>query len=204
MNIHHYNALIFDFGGVLVNLDIEKCFQNFENIGVKNIRNLLNEYIQIEFVADYEKGLIDTQKFFNKIREFAHKEDLKDEDLKKAWLSFLVDVPDEKLKMLLDLRKNKKIYLLSNTNPLHISMAKATYFSRGGHTIDDYFDQCFLSYEMKLAKPSVEIFNKVIETIGEKPEKCLFIDDSKKNIEAAKKIGIGTYLVENGILEFEY
>jgi len=186
--------LIFDFGGVLINLDLPQCIQNIKDLGIPDVEQYLSNFGQKEFFLDYEKGRIDTQTFRDEIRKLAEKP-VEDAQIDAAWCSFLCDIPNEKLELLTKLRQKYNLYLLSNTNPLHIEVSAAGEFAKVGKTIHDFFDKCYLSYEMKMVKPDIEIFKTMIDDAKMQPEECLFLDDGQKNIEVASSLGIQTYLV---------
>ena len=192
---HNITTLIFDFGGVLINLDLDRCIQRFKDLGVRNFENNLNNYGQKGFFLDFEKGKIGIEQFRDEIRKLAQIP-LTDKEIDDAWCLFLCDIPDRKMELLLQLKKKYRLLLLSNTNPLHISISAKNEFARFGLTIQDIFEKCYLSYEMKMAKPDAEIFEALLSDAGVKPEDCLFLDDGEKNIIQAQKLGINTYLVD--------
>ena len=108
---------------------------------------------------------------------------------------FLLDIPDYKLDMLLDLRRRGfRLFMLSNTNTIMMTYMKNGVFRKQGLTIDAYFDRLFLSYEMGLVKPGAEIFRRMIESSGIVPSQTLFIDDSQANVDTGKACGFDTYL----------
>lgn len=189
------STLIFDFGGVLINLDLNQCIQNFRDLGLENVQQYLSNFGQSDFFLEYEKGLINTAVFREKIRNICPTP-LTDEQIDGAWCSFLMNIPDEKLEMLLELKKKYRLIVLSNTNPLHIEVSAAGEFKRVGKSMSDFFDHAYLSYEMQLVKPYADIFEKVLDSENIEASKCLFLDDGPKNIEQAAKLGIQTYLVE--------
>ncbi len=186
--------LIFDFGGVLINLDLPQCIQNIKDLGIPDVEQYLSNFGQKEFFLDYEKGNIDTPTFRNEIRKLAEKP-IEDSQIDAAWCSFLCDIPLEKLELLTKLREKYNLYLLSNTNPLHIEVSAAGEFAKVGKTIHDFFDKCYLSFEMKMVKPDIEIFKTMLSDSQLVPDECLFLDDGQKNIEIASSLGIRTYLV---------
>jgi glucose-1-phosphatase len=188
-------TLIFDLGGVLINLNLEQCIQNFKQLGLENFEENLNLFGQKGFFLQFEKGQIKVTEFRNEIRKLSPVH-LSDAEIDKAWCSFLCDIPIQKMEMLLELKKKYRLLLLSNTNPLHIEISAAGEFARVGKTISDFFDSCYLSYEMKMAKPDAEIFQSLLETEQVTADECLFLDDGIKNIEQAAKLGIQTYLVK--------
>ena len=194
----HFNnitTLIFDLGGVLVNLDLEQCILNFKQLGLKNFEPLMGQFGQKGFFLEFEKGKISIEQFRNQIRKLTD-QSITDAQIDQAWSSFLCDIPNQKLEMLLELKKKFRLLLLSNTNPLHIEGAVPVEFAKVGKKISDIFEKCYLSYEMGMAKPSPKIFEALLVDAGVKPEECLFLDDGIKNIEQANKLNIQTYLVD--------
>jgi putative hydrolase of the HAD superfamily len=189
------STLIFDFGGVIINLDLQRCVNNIKQLGVEDVEKYLSNFGQSDFFLKFEKGQINTDEFRNEIRKLTSKP-VTDSEIDQAWCSFLCDIPREKLELLLELRKKYRLLLLSNTNPLHIEISAAAEFERTGKKMTDFFDKCYLSYEMGMAKPDAEIFETLLTDAGVKPEECLFLDDGIKNIEQAEKLGIQTCLVK--------
>lgn len=192
---NNISTLIFDLGGVIVDLDLAKCIQNFKELGLENIEQYLSNFGQKDFFMQFEKGQIGIPAFRNEIRKLAGTE-LSDVQIDKAWCSFLTQIPVEKLHLLSELKKKYRLLLLSNTNPLHIETAVAAEFSKTGKTMQDFFDKCYLSYEMGMVKPDVEIFEALLTDAQVKAEECLFLDDGKKNIDTAAALGIQTYWVK--------
>lgn len=192
---NNISTLIFDLGGVIVDLDLAKCIQNFKELGLENIEQYLSNFGQKDFFMQFEKGQIGIPAFRNEIRKLAGTE-LSDAQIDKAWCSFLTQIPVEKLHLLSELKKKYRLLLLSNTNPLHIETAVAAEFSKTGKTMQDFFDKCYLSYEMGMVKPDVEIFKALLTDAQVKAEECLFLDDGKKNIDTAAALGIQTYWVK--------
>ena len=192
---NNISTLIFDLGGVIVDLDLAKCIQNFKELGLENIEQYLSNFGQKDFFMQFEKGQIGIPVFRDEIRKLAGIE-LTDAQIDKAWCSFLTQIPVEKLHLLSELKKKYRLLMLSNTNPLHIQTAVAAEFSKTGKTMQDFFDKCYLSYEMGMVKPDVEIFEALLTDAQVKAEECLFLDDGKKNIDTAAALGIQTYWVK--------
>lgn len=189
------NTIIFDFGGVIVNLDIDQCIQKINDLGVVNVEQFLSNYGQKDFFLKYEKGEISTEEFRNSIRKMAS-DRLTDEQIDEAWCAFLVDIPKEKIEIIKELKKNFKLLLLSNTNPLHIEKSAVEALEPYNCSLNDLFDKCYLSYEMKTTKPNEDIFISLLNDAGVSAENCLFLDDGPKNIETANNLGFQTYLVD--------
>ena len=187
-------TLIFDLGGVIVNLDLNRCILNFKQLGLKNFEQYLGNFGQSGFFLQFEKGQIGVNEFRNEIRKLATKP-LTDAQIDEAWCSFLCNIPSQKLELLLELKKKFRLLLLSNTNALHIEVSTKNEFAKAGTTLSDIFEKCYFSYEMGMAKPDAEIFEAVLADAGVKADECLFLDDGTKNIEQASKLGIPSYLV---------
>lgn len=184
--------LIIDFGGVLIDLDRQRCIEKFREIGMPHVEAMLDVCHQQGFFLQHEKGLITDAEFRDAIRERIGAP-ISDTQIDEAWNSFLVGIPTKKLELLLDLRKDYVVYLLSNTNDIHWKWSCEHAFPYKTFRVEDYFEQIFLSYELKMAKPDADIFQHVIDETGILPEETLFIDDSVDNCRTAETLGISTY-----------
>ena len=185
--------LIFDLGGVIVELDKQSCVDSFREIGFNDFGRIINEYVQDGFFLDFEKGKINSNEFRESIRKEI-KGNVSDEQIDMAMAAFLPGIPKERLDAIYSYKNNYRVFLLSNTNPIAISVVRSM-FESSGRKMEDYFEKMFLSYEMKLAKPDEEIFRKVLSDVSITPEETLFIDDSKTNLDSAEKLGIKTALI---------
>lgn len=184
--------LIFDFGGVLIDLDRGRCVERFAQLGLERVEEMLGLYYQQDFFQQYEKGLISSAAFRDEIRAKSSRP-LTDAEIDDAWNSFLVSIPSYKLDMLLELRRHYRVCLLSNTNEIHWLWSCANAFRCKDYGVDDYFERIYLSYEMRLAKPDAEIFRRVLADAGMRAEETLFIDDSAENCQSAASLGLSTY-----------
>lgn len=185
--------LIFDFGGVLIDLDRARCINQFKSLGLDNVDSLLDVCHQQGLFLQHEKGLVDDEAFRNYIRTESGKPLLSDNQIDEAWNSFLVSIPSYKLEALLELRQHYMVYLLSNTNNIHWQWAVEHAFPYKSFRVEDYFEKIYLSYEMKMAKPDAEIFQSVLSDANILPEETFFLDDSPANCEVARSLGIQTY-----------
>ena len=152
--------LIIDFGGVLIDLDRQRCIENFAKLGMSNVEAMLDVCHQQGFFLQHEKGLITSAEFRNAIREQIGKV-VTDARIDAAWNSFLGSIPTYKLDLLLKLREKYVVYLLSNTNEIHWKWSCKHAFHYKAFRVEDYFERIFLSYEMKMVKPDVAIFEKL-------------------------------------------
>jgi len=189
------STLIFDFGGVLINLNREKALAEFEKIGLLDTAKLLDNSLPVDIFMQLEIGELLEDEFLEKLVVRSTQNPTK-EQVKAAFLSFLQDIPAEKLDLLLELKKRFKILMLSNTNPIHFIWCRNTKFNYKGLNINDFFDKCYVSYEQKTAKPEKEIFEIILKERSLKAEECLFIDDAPVNVETAKLLNFNAILYD--------
>lgn len=190
-----YNTIIFDLGGVIIDLDKERCIEAFKGIGYMDVDLLLGNYKQDgEFLA-LEEGKLSAGEWRNFIRGKIGR-DIADELIDNAFNAFLVDIPIVKLRMLRRLRDKYRIVMLSNTNPVMFEGRIRELFRCDGWEMEDYFDDIFVSYRMGMSKPSRGIFTEVADRLGIMPEEAMFIDDSVKNIAMASDLGFNTMIVD--------
>lgn len=189
--------IVFDFGGVLTTIDTERALQRFRDLGVEEPEQYINSYCQKGPFFELENGDIDAEEFCRRLGQICNRE-ITFEQAKEAWLGFLVEIHTTLLEHLQTLRGSYRLSVLSNTNPFIQSWALTKDFTPVGKSLADYFDMLFFSYRMHCSKPSREIYCKMLAYGGMRAEETLFVDDSTKNIEAAREVGIRTLLVENG------
>ena len=171
--------IIFDFGGVVVTLSHPEALRRFKALGLPDADKWLDPYTQGGIFGELEEGKITAEDFRRELSELCGRE-LSYDECRHAWLGYREDVPKRNLEALKKLRsEGYRLILLSNTNPYMISWAKSGDFDGEGHSIDDYFDATYLSYELGVMKP-------------------LFLDDGPRNVAAASQIGIRTFCPQNG------
>lgn len=196
-NMAKIKNIIFDMGGVLIELDRARCVEAFAELGFPRAAEMLTDYAGMGALGDLEAGRIGAAEFFDRIR-LESGLPLTDQQITEALDRFVTGLPEYKLQMLLDLRKRFRIYLLSNTSPVMMPDIRARWFAQQGLGFDDYFDRAFLSYEMGSVKPGKAIFLKMIAEGGILPGESLFIDDAPANVETARGLGFETYLARDG------
>lgn len=185
-------TIVFDLGGVLIDLDFKDSLAAFTKSGFKNIENRVSNYGRDGHFNDYEIGTITTEQFRDFIRSELT-EPATDQQIDDMWNKILIDIPHEKLDLISELHKNYTIYMLSNTNELHWIYICDRIKSYRGLSPNDYFDKIFLSFKIHISKPSPGIFEEMIKETNLVPDETLFIDDSEANCRAAEKFGIRTY-----------
>ena len=189
--------IIFDFGGVLLNLDRQACIDAFVSLGFDNVDTYLNDYRQKGIFRQLEMGEVSVCEFFDGVRKAIGKP-ISDEQIADAWAQFVLDVPDQKLNLLLELQKKYRVFMLSNTNDIHVQRTFPRYFEKDGHTLSDYFEKVYLSNELNMTKPDACIFEYVLQDASIQADETLFIDDAEPNVEAARELGFQTYQAKPG------
>ena len=181
--------IVFDLGGVLVDLDFKSAINGLQKAGFANVKEQLQAFDREGIFQKFELGEMTTEEFRSAIRENSTVT-LTDEEVDALWNLMLLEIPREKLELILDLRGKYMVYLLSNTNSIHWDYVCKNAFNYRGFRVNDYFEKTFLSFEMHLAKPDKAIFEKMLEDANLLAEETLFIDDSEANCKAAAEVGI--------------
>ncbi len=197
MNSKNVKALIFDMGGVLVDLDIEDCKRAFkEYLGYEEIDNIIDACHQKGIYGDLEEGRLSGDEF-RKLVLADSRPGSSAEDVDRAMYHILVGIAPYKVDMLRRLSESYDLYLLSNNNPVCLPRAKAI-FEAAGIPLDSIFRKCFYSFEMKALKPSEAFYRAVVREIGLPAEEMLFIDDSQKNVDGSIAAGLPAVYYEPG------
>ena len=195
--------LLFDLGGVIMDIKRECCVDALMKLGVENADEMLGLYVQSGDFLRLENGSISADEFRNSLRsQIKDGREVSDREIDEALNAFLLGIPLRRLVALRELHKKYNIYLLSNTNPIMYYSEIARQFTQEGKTIDDYFDGQVVSFLAGSNKPDRKIFEYAIGHLGITPEETLFIDDSQHNLDAAATLGFATALVPPG-QEFE-
>lgn len=184
--------IVFDLGGVLINLDFDNCLNAFRKAGFQDIEKQARQLEGKGFFSQFELGEISPDEFRKSIRKETS-ETLTDRKIDDMWNLMLLDIPREKLDLLLELRGHYMVYLLSNTNQIHWDYACEQMFSYRGFRVNDFFEDTFLSFEMHQAKPHKEIYEQMMKEANILPQETFFIDDSELNCQAAIALGIQSY-----------
>ena len=198
--------LIFDLGGVIINIDFDLTMQALQAFAPEQHSLGQGAYLgKAPCFYEYETGRLSDDAFLEELTATYRLQASKAE-LHKAWNALLLDIPPARIELLRHLGASHRLFLLSNTNPLHFrEVEHILEASTGVAHLSDLFEYVHLSYEMGLAKPEKEIYQKVLDTHGLKAEESLFIDDSPANIAAAASLGLHTLLInpaQSSILDF--
>lgn len=182
-------AIIFDMGGVLVDLDLQACRDAFkENLGFYEIDEILDPWHQKGIIGDMESGLIGADEFRSYVLEHS-RPGARPEEVDEALGKILVGIEPSKVDMLRRLSETYDLYMLSNNNPIALKRSEKI-FEEAGFNMNEDFRKCYISCHMKMLKPSEEFFKAVMADIGIPSSEMLFIDDSKANVDAAVEAGL--------------
>ncbi|OQB63466.1 MAG: Alpha-D-glucose-1-phosphate phosphatase YihX [Bacteroidetes bacterium ADurb.Bin141] len=193
--------IIFDFGGVLLPIEISKTALEFERLGLSDFENIYSMKKQVRFFDDFEKGNIPASAFRSEIRKH-YKRPLSDEEIDFAWNALLGELPPERFNFLKELGEKYNLYLLSNTNSIHYSAFINTLNQTfGKDQFEKLFVKTYYSFQMGSRKPDKRIFGMVIRDSGVNPQETVFIDDNLDNAMAAQNAGLNA--IHDGGLEIE-
>ena len=188
-------AIIFDLGAVILNINYQNTIDGFSKLGVKNASSFYSKKAQTNLFNQIETGDITAEKFLAELQKETTNASIN--QVSEAWNAMLLELPENRLALIQSLKKKYSIYLLSNTNTIHIDALKKKIENRKWRKFCDLFDKMYLSHELGLRKPNAAIFEYILKEQNLKPEEVFFIDDSPEHIEGANKLGIKTHHLKN-------
>lgn len=205
MLVPSVKTLIFDLGGVILDLSIPHTLDTFAELSRMPKEKVHEIYLSAPGFIDYEKGAIDDATFRDFVRE-TYAINAGDDEIDTAWNAMLRGIPAQKLELLTRLQGEFQVFLLSNTNAIHVHHINEVILPKGQEkrTLDSYFHKAYYSHRMGKRKPDAEIFEQVIEENHLVPEQTLFLDDYAINIEGARSVGIKTVHVTSPHLILDY
>ncbi len=190
--------IIFDMGGVLFDLNPQRCIKAFEALGAEEVACYVRDFRTEDLFLEIETGRISTQDFCGKVRQMSGIT-ASDDEIVAAWNALLEPSTDLTREMLLRLKADGyRLFLLSNTNEMHWIKSSRELIPYPGHSVDEFFERAFLSYEMGTRKPFQDIFEMTLSQAGINPRETLFVDDNESNVRAASKLGILTFHEREG------
>jgi FMN phosphatase YigB (HAD superfamily) len=185
--------IIFDLGGVLLDLDFQRSIDAFEKLGIKNFENMFSQFKADELFEKLETGRLSEAEFYAAVKKRTEKK-ITEAEINHAWNALILYFRTESLALLEKLAANYELYLLSNTNSIHLKYFKELFTEQTGKPLlDEYFSKSWYSSEVGLRKPGVEIFEFALKEESLVAAETLFIDDTLINIATAKKLGIKTH-----------
>ncbi|MGB1104382.1 MAG: HAD family hydrolase [Crocinitomicaceae bacterium] len=192
-------TILFDLGGVLLNLDYQKTIDAFISLGIEDFKQLYAQAAQTALFDDFETGKISSEKFMNGIREISGIS-LSDNQIQSAWNAMLLDLPKHRVDLLKALSKHYQLLLFSNTNAIHLDAFRKIIEDQYGNRflLEDLFEGTYYSHLEGVRKPNKEAFLHVLRKKGLQPEDVLFIDDSIQHVEGALAIGVNAHHLVKG------
>ncbi len=185
------NTIIFDFGDIFINLDKKATVDGLKNLGLSQWNEDLD---QLNF--QFEKGLIKRYDFLSGIQK--HIPNAAIEEILVAWNAVLLDFPLYRLEFLQMLSKKYRLFLLSNTDSIHIEKFEHKTGSAFYTNFYQCFEKVYFSFEMGMRKPDYEIYLSLLKEHNLQPEKTLFVDDKKENTDAAEALGLKVWNLQVG------
>jgi len=189
--------IIFDLGGVILNIDFKKTNEAFHILGLENFSNHISQHHISDLFLDYETGQIDDNEFVAGIGKLTDKP-MQSEHIIQAWNALLLDFPPERIELLQRIKNRYRTFLLSNTNSIHLDEFQQRLHGAHGIFLEDLFEKAYYSHVVKLRKPSAAIFELVLKENRLSPSETLFIDDTASNFPEAEKLGIQVYHLSHG------
>ncbi len=181
--------IIFDLGGVILNIDFKKTEAAFRELGWNSFSDYISQHHITELFERYEIGKIDDLQFIEGISALMDAPVAAGE-IVKAWNALLLDFPPERIALLKRAKKQYRTFLLSNTNALHLEEYQQRLYNTEGVRLEDLFERTYYSHVMQLRKPSAAIFEQVLKENKLQPGETLFIDDTASNFEEARELGL--------------
>ena len=189
-------AILFDLGAVILNINYQNTIDEFRKLGIKNASTFYSKKTQTNLFNQIETGEITPIKFLEKLQKKTTKATIY--QVEEAWNAMLLDLPKERIKVLKNLKKDYHLFLLSNTNAIHISAIKKYLGQDVYNAFYNLFTKVYYSYEIGFRKPNKEAFQLVLKENNLKANKVLFIDDSLQHIEGARKLAMKTHHLKDG------
>jgi len=190
--------IIFDLGGVILDIDIKSVYSKSIQIGIETEYKGFGQFQDNKIFKDYEIGALSTDKFRNEIKKIA-KPDFKIDNFDSIWNSIILEYPKENILILENLKTKYRTFLMSNTNELHYNYYTEILQKEFGYkNLDQLFEKAYYSHTSKMRKPEMRFFELILKQNNLDPKKTLFVDDFIENIEAANSLGIKTLHLKDG------
>jgi glucose-1-phosphatase len=197
--------LIFDLGGVILDLSVDHTLQSFADLSGIDKQKVVEIFHSSEGFLLYEKGMMSDAEFRDFIRH-VYKVNVQDQEIDRCWNAMLRGFPLAKLKLLNDLKVRYQVFLLSNTNGIHLEYINSRMLPAISHgiSLDVFFHKAYYSHLMKKRKPDAHIFQQVLKENQLVAAETLFLDDNESNILGAQAVGIQTVhiVTQNQMLEY--
>jgi len=192
--MENVNNIIFDLGGVIMDIDVKQTLHAFTKLGIKNVENYFGHGFAASFFSDHEAGRLSDEDFLKEIKKLITGE-ASDEDIINAWNALLLRFPPERINLLKELKSRYRIFLFSNTNAIHYDKFSEIYRDTFSGELEDLFEKAYFSHSLGHRKPDPTGFELIVAENKLDAQKTLFVDDAFINVEGAIKTGLkGLYL----------
>jgi FMN phosphatase YigB (HAD superfamily) len=182
--------IIFDFGGVILDIEPQLTLDALKELGFEDLSVFASPDFQKNVMDKFERGILCPETFRNKVREYMSSKTC-NQDLDDAWNALLLDIPENRIRTLEQVKQHYNIYLLSNSNEIHYDMYLRDLQLRFGYRdFDQLFHKAYFSFDLHLSKPNTDIFEFVMYQHKMRPAQTLFIDDTLEHINAAHSLGM--------------
>ncbi len=190
--------IIFDLGGVILDIDIIGVIEKFKQIGIGPFENKFGIINGNSIFKEYEVGKISTFEFRNELRKFS-KSEFSDEQFDQIWNSIILNFPKENISIVEKLKTEYKTFLMSNTNALHCDYFNNLLGKQSNyHNLDQLFEKVYYSHDLGMRKPEPCFYELILIENNLNPKSTLFVDDFQENIEAAAALGLQTIHIKEG------
>ena len=198
-----YKNIIFDFGGVIINIDPMLTVKAFAKLSPELTEEKSMQVIQDPMFRRFEKGEISESELRSGITSMLDiQTPLSDIDFDKAWDGMILDLPKARLDLIQSLQTDHRLFLLSNTNSIHMrKVSEVVQQTIQVNSIDHYFEKAYYSHLVGMRKPDREIFDLVLNENELDPKETVFLDDFPINFPGAVEAGIATVEVNKDILQ---
>lgn len=192
-------AVIFDLGGVLLNLDESRTVQMFSGLIGQDFAPLYSRLRQQNVLSEFETGRMAAETFRNAVRRVCAAPRLASQDIDQAWNAMLIDQPPHRLELLLQMKDRYRTFLFSNTNEVHLEgFQDILRRDNGVDSYADYFEKEYYSHLLGMRKPDVAAFRHILRAHKLDPATTLLLDDNPDNIFGAEQAGMKAWLIDKG------
>ncbi len=192
--MENISTIIFDLGGVIMDIDVRQTLNAFSGLGITNIHEYFGHGFAASFFSDHEAGRLSDEDFLKEIKKLLSGE-VSDEAVIDAWNALLLRFPPERIDLLRSLKSKYRLFLFSNTNAIHYDKFSEIYRQSFGSNLEDLFEKAYYSHSLGHRKPDRSGFDLIIRENELDPKQTLFVDDALMNVEGAIKAGLkGLYL----------
>lgn len=197
LDLDGVETIIFDLGGVIIDLDFQRTFDQLALLSGKSPANIQKGMLEDGLLLRYEQGLFTDEQFIEALKK-TFEFQARTEEIEAAFIALLLHVPPARIKLIRELSRHYRLFLLSNTSAMHYRAVNHILRSDTGcEHLSHLFEKVFLSYEMGLLKPEKEIYQAVLQEAALNPQRTLFLDDNASNLAGASSMGIQTCLVSS-------